>query len=113
MNQGIKTIIFPVRDIARAKALYSRLLGLDPFVDEPYYVGFMVGDQQIGLNPNGHNEGMTGPIAFSHVDDMQRLIQSLTEAGAQVVQEPKDVGGGRLTASLKDTDGNVFGLIQG
>src|SRR5438477_149334 len=51
MNQGIKTIIYPAKDIARAKALFSRLLGVEPFIDSPYYVGFKVGDQDIGLDP--------------------------------------------------------------
>ena len=60
MNQGIKTIIYPAKDIARAKALFSRLLGVEPFIDSPYYVGFKVGDQDIGLDPNGHKSGPVG-----------------------------------------------------
>lgn len=60
MNQGVRTFIYPVKDIARAKTLYSKLLGIEPYADEAYYVGFRVGDQEIGLDPNGHNAGMTG-----------------------------------------------------
>jgi hypothetical protein len=63
MTEGIKTIIIPVRDLAAAKALYGTALDVEPYADEPYYVGFRVGDQEIGLDPNGHNHGMTGPSA--------------------------------------------------
>ena len=109
MNQGIKTIIYPVNDIGRAKTLYSKLLGVEPYVDEPYYVGFRVGDQEIGLDPHGHKEGMT---PYWHVDDITTSLQSLLDAGAQAQQEVKDVGGGRLIASVKDPDGNIIGLLQ-
>ncbi len=109
MNQGIKTIIYPVKDLAHAKALFSKLLGIEPYVDEKYYVGFKIGDQEIGLDPNGHKQGMTG---YYHVDDIKKSLQSLLDAGAQVQQEVKDVGGGRLTAFVKDVDGNIIGFIQ-
>ena len=59
MNQGARTIIYPVKDIARAKELFHSLLGVEPYADQPYYVGFRVGDQEIGLDPNGHRWGMT------------------------------------------------------
>ena len=109
MNPGIRTVIYPVRDIARAKTLYRTLLGVEPYTDQAYYVGFRVGDQEIGLDPNGHQAGMTG---YYHVDDIKQSLQSLVDAGAQMQQEIKDVGGGRLIATVKDADGNIIGLIQ-
>ena len=112
MNQGVKTIIYPVKDLAQAKKLYGTLLGVEPSSDAAYYVGFTVGDQQIGLDPSGHQSGMTGPIAYYHVDDIKKSLQSLLDAGGQVQQEVKNVGGGRLIASVKDADGNIIGLIQ-
>lgn len=112
MNQGIKTVIYPVKDIAQAKTLYSKLLGIEPYADEAYYVGFKVGDQEIGLDPNGHKAGMTGPIGYFHVSDIKNSLQSLLDAGAQLQQEVKDVGGGKLIASVKDADSNIIGLIQ-
>src|SRR5258705_11170654 len=111
MNQGIKTVIYPVKDIAQAKALYSKLLGKEPEMDQPYYVGYKVGDQQIGLDPNGFKTGMTGPIGYYHVDDIKKTLQSLLGAGAQTQQDVKDVGGGKLIATVKDADGNMVGLI--
>ena len=109
MSQGIKTVIYPVKDIARAKTLYSNLLGVEPHTDKAYYVGFRVGDQEIGLARNGHEAGMT---AFYHVDDIEQSLKSLVAAGAQMQQEIKDVGGGRLIATVKDADGNIIGLLQ-
>ncbi|SRR6266487_385552 len=112
MNQGIRTVIYPVKDIAQAKTLYSKLLGREPYTDEAYYVGFQVGDQEIGLDPNGHNQGMTGPVGYFHVSDIQKSLQSLLDAGAQTQQGVKDLGGGKLIASVKDADGNIIGLLQ-
>ena len=112
MTDGIKTIIYPVKDIAQAKKLYGKLLGVKPYTDEAYYVGFRVGDQEIGLDPNGHSQGMTGPIGYWHVNDINKSLQLLLDAGAQMQQEVKDVGGGKLIASVKDADNNIIGLIQ-
>ncbi len=109
MNQGIRTIIYPVKDISKVKAVFRELLGVEPYADAPYYVGFKVGDQDIGLDPTGHKEGMT---AYYHVDDIKKSLKSLVDAGAKTVQEVKDVGGGRLIASVKDADGNIIGLLQ-
>jgi predicted enzyme related to lactoylglutathione lyase len=109
MNQGIKTIIYPVKDLAKAKERFSQLLGVEPYADESYYVGFKVGDQDIGLDPNGHKQGLT---AYYEVDDISKSLQLLLDAGAETLQEIKDVGGGKLIAVVKDSDGNIIGLSQ-
>lgn len=109
MNQGVTTIVYPVTDLAAAKAMFAKLLGVEPYADSAYYVGFKIGDQDIGLDPNGHKEGMT---AYYHVDDIRQSLQSLVDAGAKVQQEVRDVGGGRLIASVKDANGNIIGLLQ-
>ena len=112
MNQAISIFVYPVKDIAQAKTFYSKLLGVEPYVDSAYYVGFRVGDQEIGLDPNGHSKGMTGPIGYCQVDDIQKSLQELINAGAQIEQEVKNVGGGLLTALVKDADNNTTGLRQ-
>lgn len=109
MTSGIKTIIYPVKDLAKAKAMYGALLGVPPAADAPYYVGFTVAGQDIGLDPHGHTEGMT---AYWHVDDIKSSMQALLDAGAELLQAVKDVGGGGLIASVKDPDGNIIGLSQ-
>jgi len=113
INQGIRTVIYPVKDIAQAKALYRGLLGVEPYADEAYYVGFRIGDQEIGLDPNGHRQGMTMPVAYYNVTDIRKSLQLLLlAAGTQIQQDVKDVGGGKLIATVKDIDGNIIGLIQ-
>jgi len=109
MNQGVKTIIYPVKDMRRAKMQFRTLLGVEPYGDQPYYIGFKVGDQDIGLVPNSPETGMT---AFYHVDDIQQSLQALLEAGSQPLRKVSDVGGGRLVASVRDPEGNLIGLIQ-
>jgi predicted enzyme related to lactoylglutathione lyase len=112
MVQGIRLFVYPVKDIAQAKTLYRTLLGVEPYADQAYYVGFRAGDQEIGLDPNGHKKGMTGPLGYFQVSDIQKSLQSLLDAGAQAQQKIKDVGGGKLIASVKDADGNIIGLLQ-
>ena len=112
MTSGIKTVIYPVKDLAQAKELYGTILGVEPDMDETYYVGFSVGSQHIGLDPNGHKNGMTGPVGYWHVDNIHQSIKGLLAAGAVEHQPIQDVGGHRLVASVTDADGNVIGLIQ-
>jgi predicted enzyme related to lactoylglutathione lyase len=112
MTEGMKTIIYPVTDLDQAKALFSVLLGVQPTVDEPYYVGFRAAGQDVGLDPDGHNKGMTGPVTYWHVDDIRDSVRTLIVAGAEPLQDVTDVGGGKLIATVRDGDGNVIGLLQ-
>ena len=109
MNQGMRLLVYPVKDIAKAKAFYSELLGVEPYADAPYYVGFRISDLEIGLDPHGRS---AGPIAYWEVEDIRARLRELLEAGAKVDQDVKDVGGGKLVASVKDADGNTLGLSQ-
>ena len=120
-TQGIKTVLHPVSDLATAKAVYAALLGVPPQTDESYYVGFEAAGQHIGLVPGGGPQGMTSPVAYWHVPDIEAKLAEVTAAGATVtepahdvtVTEPAhDVGGGRLMAAVTDRDGNVLGLLQ-
>ena len=111
-TQGIKTVLHPVSDLARAKAVYAALLGVPPQADSSYYVGFEVAGQHIGLLPGGGPQGLTSPVAYWHVDDIEARLAAVTAAGATVKDAPKDVGGGRLVATVTDPDGNVLGLLQ-
>ena len=111
-TQGIKTVLHPVSDVAKAKPVYTALLGVAPQTDSPYYVGYEAEGQQIGLVPGGAAQGMTSPVAYWHVPDIEAKLAEVTAAGAAVKETPHDVGGGRLVASFTDPDGNVLGLIQ-
>lgn len=110
--ESVKLLVYPVKDLAQAKGLFKALLGIEPYYEGPYYVGFRVGDQEIGLDPNGHKEGWGGPVGYWEVEDIRKRLQTLLDAGAQPHQEVQDVGGGKLAASVKDADGNIIGLVQ-
>ncbi len=111
-TQGIKTVLHPVSDLAKAKAVYAALLGVAPQTDSPYYVGFDAEGQHIGLVPDGGPQGMTSPVTYWHVSDIEAKLAELTAAGADVKEAAHEVGAGRLVATVIDLDGNVLGLIQ-
>ena len=111
-TQGAKTLLHPVADLAAAKAVYTALLGTQPQTDGEWYVGFEVAGQHIGLVPGGGPQGMTSPVAYWHVDDIEAKLAEVTAAGATVKEKAHDVGGGRLVATVTDIDGNVLGLLQ-
>jgi predicted enzyme related to lactoylglutathione lyase len=111
-TQGIKTVLHPVSDLAKAKAVYAALLGVPPQSDSPYYVGFDAEGQHIGLVPGGGPQGMTSPVAYWHVQDIEAKLAGLIAAGATVKEAAHEVGAGRLVATVTDPDGNVLGLLQ-
>jgi len=112
MTAAVKTVIYPVTDLREAKALYSGLLGgIQPVMDQAYYVQFNVDGTEIGLDPHGHSKGMTGPVSYWQVGDIKQTISDLLATGAKEQQAVTDFGG-RLVASVRDADGNVIGLIQ-
>jgi len=112
MTAGLQTIVYPVTDLVKAKSVYGALFGSEPTADTPYYVGYRVAGQDIGLDPNGAKKGMNGPVGYWHVEDITKQIAAMVEAGATVQDEPRNVGGGRLIATLTDADNNVIGLLQ-
>jgi predicted enzyme related to lactoylglutathione lyase len=111
-TQGARTLLHPVSDLAAAKAVYTALLGVAPQTDEPYYVGYEADGQHIGLVPDGGPQGMTTPVAYWHVPDLEAKLAELTAAGATVKEAPREVGWGRRVATVTDPDGNVLGLLQ-
>ncbi|WP_329115587.1 VOC family protein [Streptomyces sp. NBC_01465] len=110
-TQGIKTVLHPVSDLAAAKAVYSALLGTEPTVDSEYYVGFDAAGQHIGLVPSGP-QGPTQSVAYWHVPDIEAKLAEVTAAGATIKEPTRDVGNGRLVATVTDPDGNLLGLLQ-
>ena len=111
-TQGIKTVLHPVSDLAAAKSVYAALLGVSPSADADYYVGFEAEGQHIGLVPGGGPQGMTSPVTFWQVSDIEAKLAEVTAAGATVKEPAHEVGGGRLVATFTDPDGNVLGLLQ-
>jgi predicted enzyme related to lactoylglutathione lyase len=107
MAQNIKLIVYPVKDLEAAKTLYGKFLGVEPYADGAYYVGYKLDNLEVGLDPNGQ-----AVIGYIDVDDIKAYMQTLLDAGATMHQDIKDVGEGLLIAQVKDADGNVLGLRQ-
>ncbi|GGE69309.1 VOC family protein [Massilia psychrophila] len=111
MILGLRTVIYPVADIADATAWYSGVFERAPYFSEPYYVGFEVGGFELGLVPDGV-PGATGATAYWGTADIETEMRRLLELGASIDSPVTEVGGGILAAVLKDPYGNLFGLIQ-
>lgn len=105
------SIVIPVGDLAGATTFYTTAWGVEPHTDTPYYVGFDVDGQEIGLNPNGEAEQMTGPVVYWHTDDLAAKVAEVEEAGGTVVRPVSEVGGGTSLALLTDPSGNQVGFI--
>jgi len=111
-TRGIKTVLHPVSDLAKAKAVYAALLGIAPQTDGTYYVGFDAAGQHIGLVPGGGPQGLTAPLAYWHVPDIEAKLAEVIAAGATLREPARDVGGGRVVATVTDPDGNILGILQ-
>ena len=111
MIEGLRTVVYPVTNIADATAWYRRVLERDPYFEELYYVGFEVGGFELGLIPDGV-PGTTGATAYWGTPDIVAEVERIAGLGAALESPVTEVGGGISVASLKDPYGNLFGLIQ-
>jgi predicted enzyme related to lactoylglutathione lyase len=112
MSEAMHTVIYPTKNVELTKSLLAIALGTEAYVDAPYYVAFRIGDTEVGIDPSGHQEGMTGPVPYTEVPDIDAAYQRLIDAGAEGVQKPRNVGQGKLIASVKDADGNMIGIMH-
>ena len=106
MANNIKLLVYPVKEVEKAKAFYGKFLGVEPYVASAYYVGYRVGEQEVGLDPNSN----LGPIAYIDVKDIKSSLQAMSEVGAEIVQNVTDVSGGLWIAKVKDANGNIVGF---
>ena len=111
MIQGLRTVIYNVTDLAKAKAWYSQVLNRAPYFDQPFYVGFSVGGFELGLLPDG-TPGLGGTVAYWGVPNADAAVERLRELGATVREPVQDVGEGIRTATVLDPFGNAFGVIE-
>jgi predicted enzyme related to lactoylglutathione lyase len=108
----VSLIIYPASDVPKATKFFATLLGGEPYADTPYYVGFRTGDMEIGLVPKAAQGSLSGALAYVTVPDIEEALATLIAAGAEKVQDIKDVANGLLVASVKDLDGTPIGLRQ-
>jgi predicted enzyme related to lactoylglutathione lyase len=111
MIQGLGTAIYPVTDLAQAKTWYSQVLEVEPYFDQPFYVGFNVGGFELGLLPTGQ-PGATGVTAYWRVANAEKELDRLLSLGAKSHEPVQDVGEGIKVASVLDPFGNVFAILE-
>ena len=110
---GLRTVVYNVDDIVEATDWYSKALDIEPYFNEPFYVGFNVGGFELGLSPDeGEIVMRSSGNAYWGVADIETVWQYLIDAGATPDSGIEDVGGDILAASLRDPWGNIIGLIQ-
>ena len=114
MILGLRTVIYHVPDLPRAKAWYSAAFGVQPYFDEPFYVGFSVGGYELGLDPatKGTPPGPGGTVAYWGVQNVEAAVQDFIQAGASLKAPVQDVGGDIRVATIADPFGNLVGLIE-
>ena len=114
MFLGLRTVAYRVDDLDAAKTWYSEALGIAPYFDEPYYVGFNVGGFELGLHPPEEDApvGIGGATVYWGVDDIEAAVERLLALGATLHGEIQDVGEGILVASVVDPFGNLLGVIR-
>ena len=112
MFLGLRTAVYYVNDIDKAKDWYSSVLGIAPYFDEPFYVGFNVAGFELGLHPDEGRSKGAGHVAYWGVDDAAEALRRLLDLGATASEDVQDVGGGIKVATVKDPFGNVLGIIE-
>ncbi len=110
MILGMRTTVYPVGDLAKAKEWYAAVFGQAPYFDEPFYVGFEIGGFELGLVPDGE-PGVSGGTVYWGVDDIEAEVARIVGLGATVHKAVQEVGGEIKVADLADPFGNVLGLI--
>ena len=111
MIQGLRTVIYPVTDLKAGAAWYTHVLGVAPYFEQPYYVGFSVGGFELGLIPDGQ-PGSAGAQAYWGTPDAAAELERLVALGAAIVSPLQDVGDGIRAGTVSDPDGNLFGVIE-
>ena len=111
---GLRTAKYRAPDITRARDWYSQALGIKPYFDEPFYVGFNVGGFELGLDPDlsEGREGEGGVTVYWGVEQIEPALQRLLALGARLRTGVQEVGDGIRAASVFDPFENVLGLIE-
>jgi predicted enzyme related to lactoylglutathione lyase len=111
---GLRTVVYRVTNLKEAKTWYSRALGVEPYFDRDFYVGFNVGGYELGLEPDDSEiENKPGGVAaYWGVEDIEASLKRLLELGATKLSGVQDVGGGIRVATVVDPFGNIFSVIE-
>jgi predicted enzyme related to lactoylglutathione lyase len=112
MFKKLRTVIYHVNDIEQSKKWHAALTGIQPYFDEPFYVGFDINGCELGLDPDNSNiQNGNNAVAYWSVDDIHEAMKHAESLGASVVSPIQNVGGNIEVAIIKDSFGNSIGFI--
>ncbi|MEY4743576.1 MAG: hypothetical protein RIR34_915 [Actinomycetota bacterium] len=107
---GLRTVIYPVSNLAESKAYWVKLLGIEPYFDQPFYVGFEVGGYELGLLPDANPED--GSTTYWGVANVQEAMAEAISLGAAEYVPATEVGDGITTGTVRLPDGSLVGFIE-
>ena len=109
---GLRTTIYKVTDIIKAKEWYTKAFLTKPYFEEPFYVGYNISGYELGLKPEKKStKKKTGVISYWGVENIKAEYKRFIALGALEHETPQNVGGDIMVASVIDPWGNVIGLI--
>jgi len=106
---GLRTVIYPAPDLDAAKAWWSGFLGMDPYFDQPFYVGYAVAGYELGLLPDAPPSD--GALTYWGVADVADAVAIAVAEGAAEHTPVTEVGGGIVTGTVRTPSGAILGLI--
>jgi predicted enzyme related to lactoylglutathione lyase len=114
MFKKLRTVIYHVNDLPQAKEWYIKAAGIQPYFDEPFYVGFDINGFELGLDPDTSTIiAGNQTISYWQVDDVTKTIDHLLSLKGILMQPKTNVGGDINVAVVSDPFGNHIGLIEG
>ena len=128
--KGIRTIIFPTRDLQASITAWTQVLGKAPAYQGPDLAVFLDGANEVGLS---QVPWVDHPLVFWKVEDIEEAHRALVASGAKAMGEIAggslaelgtapvangdpttgivDVPGRRI-AALQVADGTLIGILQ-
>ena len=117
---GLRTVIYPAPELDQVKSWYTSILGLEPYFDQPFYVGYNIGGYELGLDPDAPR-GAAGAVTYWGVPNAQEALAHIRQRlrqwfGAPAADECHVIYGGsvkpdntRDLIAQPDVDGALVG----
>lgn len=113
MFKKLRTVVYHVSDLSTAKGWYQQITGVDPYFDQPFYVGFDINGCELGLDPD-LTKVQAGNHSFVYwsVENIESCVEKLTQLGGHLIDPIKSVGEDIQVAAIQDPWGNAIGIIE-
>lgn len=119
MIKKLDTVLLSSQDSTKLAEFYREVVGLKQgmeFEMEDGKKGYGFMEVQLFINPHSEVEGKNqNPQRFIlnfEVDNIEKEVERLKEAGAKQTKDIYHIEGYGLISTFEDTDGNFFQLVQ-